>query len=78
MSLNDDTLLDKIKLSDPKDEAMFEQSKHLSQLEQVILNCTLFDHKKNNPHYELTFEEMSPYIEVILIFNFDCSLNCNQ
>lgn len=42
MALNDDTLLNKVKISNPKDEEDLSSScKMISQLEQVVLFCSL-------------------------------------
>lgn len=70
LALNDDTVLNKIKISNPEQEKELEESQRsISQLEQVVLFCSLFDFYKNNPRHELTKEEMSSFIEVNL-FDF--------
>jgi len=48
------------------DEKLLDGAKNLSQIEQAVLYCALYDLQKNNPHHELTFEEMSPFIDVLL------------
>jgi hypothetical protein len=68
MALNDDTLLERMKISNKKDEEMLESGKTLTQLDQVVLYCALYDFQKNNPHHELTFEEMLPFIDVTIRF----------
>ncbi len=65
-ALNDDTLLEKMKISNKSDEELLNGSKNLSQIEQAVLYCALYDLQKNNPHHELTFEEMLPFIDVLL------------
>ena len=65
--LNDDTLLDKIKISNPEDEELLQKTgKHISQIEHMVLFGTLFDYQKNSPHTELTREELLPFIDHIL------------
>lgn len=40
--LNDDTILDRVKISDPKDEQDLQQgAKNLTQIEQIVLYCAL-------------------------------------
>ena len=68
MALNDDTLLERMKISNKKDEEMLESGKTLTQLDQVVLYCALYDFQKNNPHHELTSEEMLPFIDVTIRF----------
>lgn len=75
--LNDDTILNKIKVSNLEQERELEESrKFISQLELVVLYCSMFDFYKNNPKHELTKEEMSSLIEVRdknnLLFYFIC------
>lgn len=71
LALNDDTVLNKIKISNPEQEKELEDSRKIvSQLEQVVLFCSMFDFYKNNPKHELTREEMSSLIEVSLIKSF--------
>ena len=65
-ALNDDTLLEKMKISNKSDEEILDGSKNLSQIDQAVLYCALYDLQKNNPHHELTFEEMLPFIDVLL------------
>ncbi len=44
LMINDEILLDKIKLSDPKDEKELQENvKTLSQLEQNVLYCSLYE-----------------------------------
>jgi tetratricopeptide (TPR) repeat protein len=65
--INDDTLLEKMKPTNPDDFISQEKSIHLSQLEHLIIFNSLCDFHKNNPKHNLTFEEMSPYIEFLLV-----------
>lgn len=77
--LNDDTVLNKIKVSNPEQEKELEDSrKFISQLEQVVLYCSMFDFYKNNPKHELTKEEMSSLIEVRIKNNFSIGNNNKQ
>ena len=77
--LNDDTVLNKIKVSNPEQEKELEDSrKFISQLEQVVLYCSMFDFYKNNPKHELTKEEMSSLIEVRIKNNFSIGNNIKQ
>ena len=55
-----------MKITNVVDEKLLDSSKDLSQIEQAVLYCALFDLQKNNPHHELTFEEMVPFIDVLL------------
>ena len=55
-----------MKISNPFDEKLLDNTKNLSQIEQAVLYCALYDLQKNNPHHELTFEEMMPFIDVLL------------
>lgn len=64
--MNDDTLLDKIKISNPQDEELLNGGKHLSQIENCVLFGTLVDFQRNSPHTELTAEELVPYIEYLV------------
>ena len=41
MALNDDTLLERVKLTNPEDEKLIDDGKGLSQLEQTVLFCSL-------------------------------------
>jgi len=69
--LNDDTLLDKIKISNEEDEKILNSGKFKSQIEHACLYSTLVDYQKNSPHTELTAEELMPFIEYLIA-------NCNN
>ena len=66
LSLNDDTLLEKVKISNPQDKKLLESGKGLSQLEHIVLYGILHDYHKNSAKTELTHEELSPFIEFLL------------
>ncbi len=66
LALNDDTLLDKIKISNEEDEKILSGGKFMSQIEHACLYSTLVDYQKNSPHTELTAEELMPFIEYLL------------
>jgi hypothetical protein len=63
-----------MKITNVVDEKLLDSSKYLSQIEQGVLYCALFDLQKNNPHHELTFEEMVPFIDVLLDQPKTCTL----
>lgn len=70
VALNDETLLNKFKISNPEDEkSLVNNTKSLSQLEQAVLFCSLFDIQKNSPIHDLTNEEMQPFMNVRVIIN---------
>lgn len=66
LSLNDDTLLDKIKISNPEDEQILESGKSLSQIEHTVLYGILHDYMKNSAKTALTHEELTPFIDYLL------------
>lgn len=66
IALNDDTLLDKVKITNSDDEKLLEGGRHWSQLEYCVLYGFIFDFRKNSSLTELTHVELIPFIEYIL------------